>query len=655
MAVHPYSLSVIRRGTELSSVPLSARPYFVVGRLPFPQSHIELAHPSVSRVHAVIQHRDDGRVFVFDCASSHGTFVNKRRVEAQTFVEVRVGDILRFGESERSYVLEGPDDLRAPEGELRRSSTQPTRSGARSADDSKHVQAKAAHDAADSEEEEAFASWGMTDDTPAADEEDGEQQSLQDAEPSSSLYRRALLHLTSSASLSSADWAALSAAQRALAQRVERKRQKAANLQAEVDTLEGKEMKQGGLNAGQQAQKERNERLIADIRTAIVDDLEQLKDAMLPTSGERAGKGAVRAGRHDDDGEDSDDDFFDRTRRPSAAARSASAPPVASSAEASASGPLAGLAAVSSLLTAVTVRAELHRCEELRDALRVVLRDLTVAGDADAGDDSLDAFMGAVDEQRRADRRDTIKEQLRALQSRYAKLESRLREIDAAERVQRFRERSGRTSSTDADAAEDARGGGDSRAEQAEPSEPPPPPSIASGVAASPGGGGVAEALARLRQPQPHGQSSASAQLPSTRPAAPIGPSLSSDSRPIVPTATAHSPAVASSPASGAATSSSVISDLARRLDLARASTVREHGGSGLGAVLKRRMERSLEADGDGKSADGGLLVRKKRAAERDRAEQEDSALADSADSTWKPPVGQSGDGHTERNARLGY
>jgi smad nuclear-interacting protein 1 len=85
---------------------------------------VPVDHPSCSKQHAVIQFRlvapragaDDGFVaaaarrarvlpYLLDLESTNGTFLNARQVEPARYVELRAGDVLRFGESTREFVL----------------------------------------------------------------------------------------------------------------------------------------------------------------------------------------------------------------------------------------------------------------------------------------------------------------------------------------------------------------------------------------------------------------------------------------------------------------------------------------------------------------------------------------------------------------------
>jgi hypothetical protein len=66
------------------------------------QPHIDLVpygafEKGVSRFHAML-HRHDERVFIEDLASSNGTWLNGKRLEARRTHPVRSGDYLRFGQ-----------------------------------------------------------------------------------------------------------------------------------------------------------------------------------------------------------------------------------------------------------------------------------------------------------------------------------------------------------------------------------------------------------------------------------------------------------------------------------------------------------------------------------------------------------------------------
>ncbi|XP_055375588.1 kanadaptin [Condylostylus longicornis] len=113
-----YKFEIIKCGTILEEIRnLQTRRYWVIGRLE--QNDIAMAHPTISRFHAVFQFRIniqnanendkiDSGWYIYDLGSTHGTFLNKMRVPPKTYIRVRVGHILKFGASLRSYILQGP-------------------------------------------------------------------------------------------------------------------------------------------------------------------------------------------------------------------------------------------------------------------------------------------------------------------------------------------------------------------------------------------------------------------------------------------------------------------------------------------------------------------------------------------------------------------
>ncbi|KAF7253531.1 Kanadaptin, partial [Varanus komodoensis] len=132
-----YSLELVKGGAVLDSVSLDGRSWLMVGRAP--GCDVSLAHPCVSRHHAVLQRcpppagdrekatgegkeEEEGApkpgLYVYDLNSAHGTFLNKARIPPRTYSRVRVGHVLRFGGSSRLFVLQGPEEDQEPESEL---------------------------------------------------------------------------------------------------------------------------------------------------------------------------------------------------------------------------------------------------------------------------------------------------------------------------------------------------------------------------------------------------------------------------------------------------------------------------------------------------------------------------------------------------------
>lgn len=82
---------------------------------------IPVDHPSCSKQHAVIQYRqvqeknEFGDVkpaikpFIIDLESTNGTFVNDSPIPTSRYFEIMLGDVIKFGESVREYVLLSED------------------------------------------------------------------------------------------------------------------------------------------------------------------------------------------------------------------------------------------------------------------------------------------------------------------------------------------------------------------------------------------------------------------------------------------------------------------------------------------------------------------------------------------------------------------
>lgn len=104
----PYYFEVIKDGIEVAQYDLTKQIQYLIGRNA-DVCDIILEHPSISRLHAVVQFHASGRCFVYDMGSTHGTFWNKKRCKAFTYIPVRLGDQLSFGDSTRTLVLASND------------------------------------------------------------------------------------------------------------------------------------------------------------------------------------------------------------------------------------------------------------------------------------------------------------------------------------------------------------------------------------------------------------------------------------------------------------------------------------------------------------------------------------------------------------------
>ena len=109
-----FNLEVLKDGLIIDTIYLADKVYYTLGR-----QHdivdIPMDHPSISRVHAVLNYRNDGSLMLLDLNSAQGTYLNKSICEKNVYHRVYVGDIIKFGASTRKYIVNGPDEQRLPE------------------------------------------------------------------------------------------------------------------------------------------------------------------------------------------------------------------------------------------------------------------------------------------------------------------------------------------------------------------------------------------------------------------------------------------------------------------------------------------------------------------------------------------------------------
>nr|VZI24761.1 unnamed protein product [Spirometra erinaceieuropaei] len=87
---------------------------------------VTMLHPSISRVHAILQYGSGPPTptsqtasdqdteptkgwHIIDMNSTHGTFVNKRRAPPNRYIRLHVGYVIRLGNSTRLLILQGPE------------------------------------------------------------------------------------------------------------------------------------------------------------------------------------------------------------------------------------------------------------------------------------------------------------------------------------------------------------------------------------------------------------------------------------------------------------------------------------------------------------------------------------------------------------------
>ncbi|EKM79360.1 hypothetical protein AGABI1DRAFT_113933 [Agaricus bisporus var. burnettii JB137-S8] len=108
-----WRLYVFKGSEQVELLHIQRQSAYLIGRDRL-VSDIAVDHPSCSKQHAAIQHRyiqDKGtssgtvKPFVIDLESTNGTFVNDEKIPSARFYELKAGDVIKFGLSNREYVL----------------------------------------------------------------------------------------------------------------------------------------------------------------------------------------------------------------------------------------------------------------------------------------------------------------------------------------------------------------------------------------------------------------------------------------------------------------------------------------------------------------------------------------------------------------------
>ena len=92
-------IGTTKRSASLSFSPGGRR--YNVGRAT--DNDLQIDHPSVSKIHAVIRMNTDGALMIADTGSTNGTFVNGRRLAYGEARLIEPGDTLAFGDVEARF------------------------------------------------------------------------------------------------------------------------------------------------------------------------------------------------------------------------------------------------------------------------------------------------------------------------------------------------------------------------------------------------------------------------------------------------------------------------------------------------------------------------------------------------------------------------
>ena len=102
-------MEILKDGQIISEEDITQKSFYLIGRNR-DYCDIVLDHPSISRRHAILQHKDTGELFLYDLGSTHGSFLNKKLITQQEYVQLGIGDFMNFGSSTRKFIIGGPEE-----------------------------------------------------------------------------------------------------------------------------------------------------------------------------------------------------------------------------------------------------------------------------------------------------------------------------------------------------------------------------------------------------------------------------------------------------------------------------------------------------------------------------------------------------------------
>ncbi|KAI3922985.1 hypothetical protein MKW98_013519 [Papaver atlanticum] len=283
---HPFFIEVLKDGSIIDRFNLSTKGAFMFGRVDL--CDFVLEHPTISRFHAVLQFKQSGEAYLYDLASMHGTSINKNQVKRKTYTDLHVGDVVRFGQSTRMYIFQGPSELMPPEGDLAK-----IRSAARIRGEARDREASLRRAKREASLADGI-SWGLSEDAIEEAEEDTEEITWQ-------TYKGQLTER-----------------QEKTREKIIKRTEKIAHMKKEIDAVRAKDISQGGLTQGQQTQIARNEQRMSQILEELESLEETLNESIQESLGAHSGKrlGKKKGATEDEDEAVSDeDDFYDRTKK----------------------------------------------------------------------------------------------------------------------------------------------------------------------------------------------------------------------------------------------------------------------------------------------------------------------------------------------------
>jgi hypothetical protein len=261
-------LQVLKGGVIGDSIPVDTKPHYFIGRNA-DLCDIPFEHASVSRLHLVLQYKDNGEATLFDPGSTHGCRLNKKPLAKAEYVTLHVGDVIEVAHSSRLLVFCGPEELR-PQGQGQ-SSRDASQSDKMQAAQARRDAAIAAYHAAQrkkaelekKEEASAEADWGFESDAEEDDEAvcDGIE------------ILTAAVRFRESGQLKEKHWPQVD--------KLERKRHRIDNIKTENKRIRAKEEKGQELSNTQREQLLRNDKAIEELAQQIDEGAELLYSTVL--------------------------------------------------------------------------------------------------------------------------------------------------------------------------------------------------------------------------------------------------------------------------------------------------------------------------------------------------------------------------------------
>jgi len=108
--IHKYSLEVWREGAIINTIDIGKKEYYLIGRNKL-ICDIYINNITVSRAHCVLQHKDDGDLYIYDMDSVYGTQINKKPITKKMYTKLNVGDTFKLGQSSKMFIVNGPEEL----------------------------------------------------------------------------------------------------------------------------------------------------------------------------------------------------------------------------------------------------------------------------------------------------------------------------------------------------------------------------------------------------------------------------------------------------------------------------------------------------------------------------------------------------------------